>query len=133
VGTAIAAGALAVLGGTWFLVGIVWFSFLYRYGGQDLLVPGQIADGVIGLLLVLGGVSLLARAEAGRVLCLVAAALALVAPLVGEVLLHQRILFIVGGPTGIDPLLPRRIVVAAPFAALLVLAALPATRRWTRR
>jgi len=28
---------------------------------------------------------------------------------------------------------PRGIVVALPFVALLVLAALPATRRWTRR
>ncbi len=132
-GTAIAAGVLAVLGGLWFLMGIVWWSIAYDYGGQDLLIPGQIADAVIGLLLVLGGVSLLARAEAGRVLCLVAGGLALVVPIVGQALLYQRIFFVVGGPTGIDPMVPRRIIVAAPFVALLVLAALPATRRWTHR
>jgi hypothetical protein len=132
-GTAIAAGVLAVLGGLWFLMGTFWWSLVLGLGQSDLLVPSQIADAVIGLLLVLGGVSLLARAEAGRVLCLVAAVLALVGPIVGTVLLYQRIYFVVGGPTGIDPLLPRRIVVAVPFVALLVLAALPATRRWTRR
>ncbi|HET6706014.1 hypothetical protein [Amycolatopsis sp.] len=130
--TAIAAGVLALLGGLWFLTGIFWWSLVYGFGGQDLLVPGQITDAVIGLLLLLGGVSLLARVEAGRVLCLAAAVLGLVAPIVGLALRHQHILFIVGGPTGIDPDVPRAIVTAVPFVALLVLAALPATRRWTR-
>jgi hypothetical protein len=46
------------------------------------------------------------------------------------VLLHQCIHR--GGPTGIDGEVLRRIVVSLPFVALLVLAALPATRRWTR-
>ncbi|EOD58738.1 hypothetical protein [Amycolatopsis vancoresmycina] len=131
-GTAIAAGALAVLGGLWFLLGIFWWSLVLGFGQSDLLVPGQLADAVIGLLLLLGGGSLLARVEAGRVLCLAAGALALVAPIVGMVLRYQRVLFVVGGPTGIDPAVPRGVVVAAPFVALLVLAALPATRRWTR-
>ncbi|WIX85458.1 hypothetical protein [Amycolatopsis sp. DG1A-15b] len=131
-GTAVAAGVLAVLGGLWFLTGIFWASLVLGYGQLDLLVPGQIADAVIGLLLLLGGVSVLACSEAGRVLCLVAAVLALVAPIVGWALRYQRILFLVGGPTGIDPDVLRGIVVAAPFVALLVLLALPATRRWTR-
>ncbi len=132
-GTAIAAGVLAVFGGLWFLLGIFWWSLVLGYGQSDLMVAGQIADAVIGPLLVFGGVSLLARAEAGRVLCLAAAVLALVAPIVGTVLRYQRILFVAGGPTGIDVTVPRTIVIAVPFAALLVLAALPATRHWTRR
>ncbi|MGK3208244.1 hypothetical protein [Amycolatopsis sp. MEPSY49] len=132
-GTAIAAGVIAVIGGLWFLAGIFWVSLVVGFGQQDVLAPGQITDAVVGLLLLLGGVSLLARLEAGRVLCLAAAVLALVAPIVGLALRYQRILFIVGGPTGIDPAVPRGIVVALPFVALLVLAALPATRRWTRR
>ncbi|WP_086840280.1 hypothetical protein [Amycolatopsis kentuckyensis] len=133
-GTAIAAGALAVLGGVWFLVGIFWATLVLGYDQMDLMVPGQIADAVIGLLLLLGGVSLLARAEAGRVLCLVAGALALVAPMVDMAFRAQGLaVFVVGGPTGINVLLPRAIAMAAPFVALLVLAALPATRRWTGR
>ncbi|MBE8517546.1 hypothetical protein ILP97_08520 [Amycolatopsis sp. H6(2020)] len=132
-GTAIAAGVLAVLGGLWFLVGIFWATLVLGYDHHDMMVPGQIADAVIGLLLVLGGVTLLAGAEAGRVLCLVTAALALAAPIVDTVLRYQYIVvFVVGGPTGINVLVPRAIAIAAPFVALLVLAALPATRRWTR-
>jgi hypothetical protein len=131
-GTAIAAGVLAVLGGLWFLLGIFWWSLVLGYGQSDLLVPGQIADAVIGLLLLLGGVMLLGRAEAGRLLCLVAAVLAPAAPIVGTVLRYQRILFVAGGPTGIDVTVPRTIVIAVPFLVLLVLVALPATRRWTR-
>jgi len=131
-GTAVAAGVLAVLGGLWFLTGIFWVSLVLGYGQADVLVPGQIADAVIGLLLLLGGVSLLFRVEAGRVLCVAVAVLALVAPIVGLVLRYQRTLFLVGGPTGIDPDVLRGIVVALPFVALLVLAALPATRSWTR-
>jgi hypothetical protein len=130
--TAVAAGILALIGGLWFLLGIFWTSLVLGYGQSDLLVPGQITDAVVGLLLLLGGVSVLARAEAGRVVCLASAVLALVAPIVSTVLIYQRIFFVVGGPTGIDPLVPRRIVVAVPFVALLVLAALPATRRWMR-
>jgi len=131
--TAIAAGVLAVLGGTWFLVSIFWVSLILGYDQVDVLVPSQITAAVVGLLLLLGGISLLARAEAGRKLCLVAAVLALVASIVDMVLRYQRIFFIVILPTGIGPPVLRGIVVAAPFVALLVLAALPATRRWTRR
>ncbi|MEU5264854.1 hypothetical protein [Amycolatopsis sp. NPDC021455] len=131
--TALAAGVLALIGGLWFLLGIFWASLVLGYGQSDVLVPGQITDVVVGLLLLLGGGSLLARVEAGRVLCLTAAVLALVALIVGIVLRYQRILFLVGGPTGIDPDVPRAIVVVAPCVVLLVLAALPATRGWTRR
>ncbi|WP_103355706.1 hypothetical protein [Amycolatopsis sp. CA-128772] len=131
-GTAVAAGVLALLGGLWFLLGIFWASLVLGYGQEDLLVPGQIADAVIGLLLLLGGVSLLARVEAARVLCLGAAVLAVVALITGVVLRYQRVLFLVGGPTGIDADVPRGIVMVAPFVALLVLSVLPATRRWTR-
>lgn len=131
-GTAVAAGVLAVLGGLWFLTGIFWWSLVLGYRQQDLFVPGQLADAVIGLLLVLGGVLLLARTDAGRLLCLVAAVVALVALITGVVLRYQRIFFLVGGPTGIDSAVLRGTVMVLPFAALLVLAALPATRRWTR-
>ncbi|GHG50068.1 MULTISPECIES: hypothetical protein [Amycolatopsis] len=132
-GPAVAAGVLAVLGGLWFLLGIFWATLVLGYDQADFLIPGQIADAVVGLLLLLGGVSLLARAAAGRVVCLVAEVLALVAPIVDLVLRSQRIAFFVGGPTGIDAPVLRSIVIAAPFVALLVLAALPATRGWTRR
>ncbi|KDN18437.1 hypothetical protein [Amycolatopsis rifamycinica] len=132
-GTAVAAGVLAVLGGLWFLTGIFWWTVVFGFGPLDLLVPGQIADAVIGLLLLLGGSTLLARVEAGRVLCLAAGGLALVALIVASVLRFQRILFVVGGPTGIGEPVLRGLVTAAPFVALLVLAARPATRRWMRR
>src|SRR2546423_2170849 len=87
-GTAVAAGMLAVLGGLWYLMGLFWVSLVLGFGQQDVLVPGQITDAVVGMLLVLGGAALLARVDAGRVLCLVAAVLALVAPVVGMVLRH---------------------------------------------
>ncbi|MGW3959317.1 hypothetical protein ACWED2_05810 [Amycolatopsis sp. NPDC005003] len=132
-GPAVAAGVLAVLGGVWFLAGIFWWTLVLGYDQLDLMVPGQIADAVVGLLLLLAGVSLLAGAEAGRVLCLGTAVVALVALMTGVALRYQRILFLVGGPTGIDADVPRAIAMAAPFVALLVLAARPATRRWTRR
>ncbi|SED60313.1 hypothetical protein SAMN04489727_8542 [Amycolatopsis tolypomycina] len=130
--TAIAAGVLAVLGGLWFLTGIVWVSLVLGFGQHDLLVPGQLTDAVIGLLLLLGGTSLLARVEAGRILCLAAAVLALAATIVDMVLRYQLVFFIVGGPTGLGEPGLRMVVIAVPFVALLVLAALPATRRWTR-
>lgn len=132
-GTAIAAGVLAVLGGLWFLLGIFWWTLVIGFDQEDLLVPSQLTEAVVGLLLLLGGVSLLARAEVGRVLCLVAAVLALVATIVDLVLRYQLIFFIVASPTGIDNPVLRGAVIAAPLVALLVLAALPATRRWTRR
>ena len=132
-GTAVAAGVLALIGGLWFLLGIFWASVVLGYGQRGVLVPGQIADAVIGFLLLLGGVSLLARAAAGWVLCLAAGVLALVAPIADTVLRYQRIPFFVGGPTGIDVMVPRAIAIAVPFVALLVLAALPVTRRRTRR
>ncbi|WP_410607608.1 hypothetical protein [Amycolatopsis sp. lyj-109] len=131
-GTAIAAGVLAVLGGLWFLTGTFWWTLVVGFDQQDLLVPSQITDAVIGLLLLLGGVSLLARVEAGRVLCLGAAVLALVATIVDLALRYQLIFFIVAGPTGIDNPVLRGMVIAAPLVALLVLAARPATRHWTR-
>ncbi|MGW4062683.1 hypothetical protein ACWEGE_30680 [Amycolatopsis sp. NPDC004747] len=132
-GTAIAAGVLALLDGVWFLLGTFWWSVVQGLGQSDLLVPGQIADAVIGLLLVLGGVSLLARVAAGRVLCLAAAGLAVVATIVDAVLRSRLVVFVVGGPTGLaDPLL-RGIVISTPLVVVLVLAALPATRTWTRR
>ncbi|MDS0137475.1 MULTISPECIES: hypothetical protein [unclassified Amycolatopsis] len=130
---AIAAGVLAVLDGVWFLLGTFWWSLVTGLGQSDLLVPGQIADAVIGLLLVLGGVSLLARVAAGRVLCLFAAGLALVATVVDAVLRSRLVLFLVGGPTGLGDPLVRGIVISAPLVVLLVLAALPDTRRWTHR
>ncbi|MEU0535645.1 hypothetical protein [Amycolatopsis tolypomycina] len=130
--TAIAAGVLAVLGGLWFLTGIVWVSLVLGFGQHDLLVPGQLTDAVIGLLLLLGGTSLLARVEAGRILCLAAAVLALAATIVDMVLRYQLVFLIVGGPTGLGEPGLRMVVIAVPFVALLVLAALPATRRWTR-
>lgn len=130
--TAITAGVLALLGGLWFLTGIFWASLVMGMGQHDLLVPGQITDAVIGLLLLLGGTSLLARVEAGRVLCLAAAVLALAATIVDMVLRYRLVFFIVGGPTGLGEPGLRMVVIAVPFVALLVLAALPATRRWTR-
>ncbi|MET8996313.1 hypothetical protein [Amycolatopsis sp. Hca4] len=130
---AIAAGVLAVLGGLWFLLGTFWWSLVQGLGQSDLLVPGQIADAVVGLLLVLGGVALLARVEAGRLLCLFAAVLAVVAAIADTVLRYRLVVFVVGGPTGIGVPWLRAVVIAAPFVVLLVLAARPATRRWTRR
>ncbi|WP_410572747.1 hypothetical protein [Amycolatopsis sp. cmx-4-61] len=132
-GPAVAAGVLAVLGGMWFLTGLFWWTLVLGYDQLDLMVPGQIADAVIGLLLLLGGVTLLGGVAAGRVLCLATAVLALAALVAGLVLRSQRVLFLVGGPTGIGSDVLRGFVVVVPFVALLVLAALPATRRWTRR
>ncbi|WP_410596562.1 hypothetical protein [Amycolatopsis sp. lyj-23] len=132
-GPAVAAGVLAVLGGMWFLAGTFWWTLVLGYDQLDIMVPGQIADAVVGLLLLLGGVSLLGGVAAGRVLCVAAAVLALVALVVALVLRYQRVLFLVGGPTGLDSDVLRGIVVVVPFTALLVLAALPATSRWTRR
>ena len=129
--TAVVAGVLALLGGLWFVTGVFMFGWL-GLSQEPLLIPSQVTDAFVGLVLLLGGLLLLARTEMGRALTLIGAVLGLVAPIVGTVLLYQRIYFVAGGPTGIEQLVLRRVVVALPFVAILVLTLLPATRRWTR-
>ena len=130
-GTAVVAAVLALITGLWFFAGIPWIGF---YPIPEV-IAGQFADALLGLLLVLGGVLLLARKGAGRVLSIVGAALALLGLVASTVLAELHFYFYAGGPAPFDvgSVLLRRALLMLPFVLLLVFAALPATGRWTRR
>jgi hypothetical protein len=132
-GTAVVAAVLALLTGLWFLAGIFWAGFWLI----PEVVIGQVADLLIGLVLLVGGILLLARKGAGRVLSVLGAVLALLALVVSTVLVEfpqLRIFFYAGGPAPFDvgSVLLRRVLLALPFVLLALFAALPATGRWIR-
>ena len=114
--TAIFAAVLALVVGPWHLVGLLW---LVGYSSISVyLIEG--ADILVAVSLVLGGILLLTRRPAGRVLCAFGAVLALTYQVISAG-------FYVG-TSG-----PSLIVWSLPTIAILVLVLLPATRRWAQR
>ena len=131
--TAVFAGVLALLGSAWQLFGVFWFGWLSTAGSYASKTVGLTA----GLLLALGGVLLLMRKPAGRVLCVLGAALVVLVKLAIIVLgfvPHPGFFLSIGGPrlVPIGPPVIERILLFVPPILTIVLALLPATTRWLR-
>jgi len=131
--TAIFAGVLALLGGVWQLFGVFWFGWFPTVGTYTSKAAGLAA----GLLLVLGGVLLLVRKPAGRVLCVLGAGLVVLVKLVIivlQVLPRTGFSLNIGGPRLIPVGPPgiEQILLFVPPIVTIVLALLPATARWIR-
>ncbi|AUI61612.1 hypothetical protein [Amycolatopsis sp. BJA-103] len=130
--TGIIAGILAILGGLWFLAGVAFHIIELSHFTISFLVVGAVLDFLTAALLLSGGILLLLRKGAGRVLTVVGAgatlgfvALAFVLRAIGA-----GFYFTYSGVTlqfGVGVLL---IVVLAPAIATLVLALIPPTARW---
>jgi hypothetical protein len=130
--TAIITAVLAMLMGLWFLLGV------FRLGFDTWLpaILSQAANLILGVLLLLGGILLLARKRAGRVLCVAGsiAALLVLGMALLVLLVPTGMFFFPGGPA-ILPFLPWRVEQATelvPPAATLLFALVPATGSWTR-
>lgn len=126
--TAIFAAVLALVVGSWYLVvgGLVWLSW---YGSIGLFLT-EGAYILAGVSLVLGGILLLTRRPAGRLLCAFGAVLALAYRAISA--------GVYVGMSGPEPfpsgaLALSWIVWSLPAIAILVLVLLPATRRWAQR
>ncbi|MFD6066792.1 hypothetical protein [Amycolatopsis lurida] len=130
--TAIIAGILAILGGLWFLAGVVSHVIELSHYVISFLVVGAALDLVSTALLLGGGIMLLLRKRAGRVLTVIGAASA-----IGFVALtfllrafDAHFHFSYGGVIlhfGFGWLL---FLVLIPAIATLVLALVPPTARW---
>ncbi|MEV6909851.1 hypothetical protein [Amycolatopsis sp. NPDC051071] len=130
--TGIIAAILAILGGVWFLAGVVLHVIELSDDVDSFLVIGAVLDFVSAALLLLGGILLLMRKGAGRVLTAVGAAFPLFMVLVTIVVrsLGLDFYFSYGGLSlffGIGGVL---IQVLLPAIATLVLALIPPTARW---
>ncbi len=130
--TGIIAAILAILGGVWFFAGMVLHVIEISEHVLYFLVIGAILDFVSAALLLLGGILLLMRKGAGRVLTAIGAAFTLFMVLVTIVVrsLDLTFYFSYGGLTlfvGVGGVL---IQVLIPAIATLVLALIPPTARW---
>jgi hypothetical protein len=131
--TAIFAGVLALLGGVWQLFGVFWFGWFPTVGNYLSKALGLAA----GLSLVLGGVLLLTRKPAGRLLCVLGAGLVILVKLVIivlDVVPPNGFYLRIGGPQLIPSEFWRieQILLFVPPIVTIVLALLPATARWIR-
>ncbi|RSN47974.1 hypothetical protein DMC64_12195 [Amycolatopsis sp. WAC 04197] len=130
--TGIIAGVLAILGGLWFLAGVVSHVVELSHYVISFLVVGAVLDFVSAALLLGGGILLLVRKRAGRVLTVIGSAGA-----IGFVVLTflfraigSSFYFSYGGVMlhfGFGWLL---FVVLIPAIVTLVLALIPPTGRW---
>ncbi|KFU82692.1 hypothetical protein SAMN04489729_6197 [Amycolatopsis lurida] len=130
--TAIIAGILAILGGLWFLAGLVSHIIELSDYFISFLLVGAALDLVSAALLLGGGIMLLLRKRAGRVLTVIGAASAIgfvaLTFLLRAFDVHYH--FSYSGVTlffGFGWLL---FVVLIPAIATLVLALVPPTVRW---
>ncbi|MFE6610320.1 hypothetical protein [Amycolatopsis sp. NPDC057786] len=130
--TGIIAGILAVLGGLWFLAGVVSHVIELSQYVISFLVIGAVLDLVSAALLLGGGILLLVRKRAGRVLTVIGAAGAIGFVALTFLLraIGSHFHFSYGGVMlhfGFGWLL---FVVLIPAIATLVLALIPPTGRW---
>lgn len=130
--TGMIAGILAILGGLWFLAGLAFHVIeLVDFAGS-VLIGGAVLDFLSAALLLSGGILLLLRKSAGRVLTVIGAGATIL--FVVSIFLMRAIgshfFFTYSGVTlrfGAGWLL---IVVLIPAIATLVLALIPPTARW---
>ncbi|MFE5570749.1 hypothetical protein ACFQ68_37545 [Amycolatopsis japonica] len=130
--TGIIAGILAILGGLWFLAGTVSHVIELSHYVISFLVVGAVLDFVSAALLLGGGILLLVRKRAGRVLTVIgsAGAIGFVALTFLFRAIGSSFYFSYGGVMlhfGFGWLL---FVVLIPAIATLVLALIPPTGRW---
>ncbi|RSN65889.1 hypothetical protein DMH01_05945 [Amycolatopsis sp. WAC 04182] len=130
--TAIIAGILAILGGLWFLAGLASNIIELSHYVISFLVVGAALDLVSTALLLGGGIMLLLRKRAGRVLTVIGAASSIGFVALTFLLraIGSHFYFSYGGVTlhfGFGWLL---FVVLIPAIATLVLALVPSTARW---
>ncbi|WP_410580464.1 hypothetical protein [Amycolatopsis sp. lyj-108] len=130
--TGMIAGILAILGGLWFLAGLAFHVIELVDFTVSFLVIGAVLDFLSAALLLSGGILLLLRKKAGRVLTVIGAGATIL--LVASIFLMEAIgshfFFSYSGVTshfGVGLLL---IVVPIPAIATLVLALIPPTARW---
>ncbi|UMP06035.1 hypothetical protein [Amycolatopsis sp. EV170708-02-1] len=130
--TAIMAGIFAILGGLWFLAGTVSHVIELSHYVISFLVVGAVLDLVSAALLLSGGILLLVRKRAGRLLTVIGAAAAIGFVALTFLLraLGSHFYFSYGGVMlhfGFGWLL---FVVLIPAIVTLVLALIPPTARW---
>ncbi|EME63872.1 hypothetical protein [Amycolatopsis decaplanina] len=132
--TGIIAGILAILGGLWFLAGAASHVIELSHYVISFLVIGAALDLVSAALLLSGGILLLLRKRAGRVLTVIGAASAIGFVALTFLLraIGSHFYFSYGGVNlyfgfGFGWLL---FVVLIPAIATLVLALVPPTARW---
>ncbi|RSN08990.1 hypothetical protein DMC63_32955 [Streptomyces sp. WAC 05977] len=130
--TAIIAGILAILGGLWFLAGLASHIIELSHYVISFLVVGAALDLVSAALLLGGGIMLLLRKRAGRLLTVIGAAGAIGFVALAFLLraIGSSFYFSYGGVMlhfGFGWLL---FVVLIPAIATLVLALVPPTARW---
>jgi len=130
--TGIIAGILAILGGVWFLSGLVWVVIrLFGRFHVEVLIGG-ILDLAVGVLLLLGGILLLRRKSTGRILVVVGGGAAIFLGLLSFVLgaAGSDFYVVYGGVSFLYGFLGLIIQLFIPAIATLVLALIPPTARW---
>ncbi|MBB5852820.1 hypothetical protein ACFQ05_05945 [Amycolatopsis umgeniensis] len=130
--TGIIAGILAILGGLWFLSGLVWVVILMVDRMRSYYIVGGILDLAVGVLLLIGGILLLLRKRAGRMLVVIGAGAAIFFGVVLVVLgaTGSHFHYVFGGVSGLYGFLGMIIQLLLPAIATIVLALIPPTGRW---
>ena len=128
--TALAAAALALLGGLLYLAGLVLdVVALVRFPGDAGRVAVRAAvDAVLASTLLPGGVLLLRRQPAGRIGCIAGSSAALLATLTSAVLAVAGLTFGGPGDLAMGGLTALALVVPPALATLLLAVAAPAAR-----
>ncbi|KZB87580.1 hypothetical protein [Amycolatopsis regifaucium] len=130
--TGIIAGILAILGGVWFLSGLVWVLILLVDRVRSYYIVGGILDLAVGVVLLVGGILLLRRKRAGRMLVVIGAGAGLFFGIVLVVLrtTGMDVAYVFGGVSAIYGFLGLIVQLLIPAVATIVLALLPPTGRW---
>jgi hypothetical protein len=134
--TGIIAGILAIIGGLWFLSGFV-FHVIYITDGNTMLyfLLGAVLDFLVGILLLIGGILLVMRKGAGRVLTVVGAASAILIGLLSVVLrlVGTHFFLSFGGVSFLYGFVGLIVQILLPAIATMVLALIPPTARWVAK
>ncbi|WP_410660881.1 hypothetical protein [Amycolatopsis sp. lyj-112] len=130
--TGIIAGILGILGGVWFLSGLVWAVIRMSDRFHSYVIVGGILDLLVGALLLIGGILLLMGKGAGRMLVVIGAGAAIFFGLVSVVLNESgsHFFYMYGGVSVLYGFLGLLIQLLIPAIATIVLALIPPTGRW---
>ncbi|ANN15257.1 hypothetical protein SD37_06045 [Amycolatopsis orientalis] len=130
--TGVIAGILAILGGVWFLSGLVWMIILLFNRVRPYLIVGGILDLAVGVLLLIGGILLLRRKSTGRMLVVIGAGAGIFFGIVSIILRASGadIVYAYGGVAVVYGFLGLIVQLLIPAIATIVLALIPPTGRW---
>lgn len=130
--TGIIAGILGILGGLWFLSGLVWAVILTIGRIHPEVIIGGIVDLAVGVLLLIGGILLLRRKGTGRMLVVVGAGAAIIFGIALVVLraIGSDFVFGYGGVSLVYGFLGLIVQLLIPAIATIVLALIPPTGHW---